>query len=37
MRTHLAEILADSYGLNEDDLAEARRLREEKADASLIY
>jgi general secretion pathway protein E len=30
MRTHLAEILANNYGLNEDDLAEARRLREEK-------
>jgi len=30
MRAHLAEILVDRYDLNEDDLAEARRLREDK-------
>ena len=30
MRAHLAEILVDRYDLNEDALAEARRLREEK-------
>ena len=30
MRTHLAEILVEQYDLNEDALAEARRLREEK-------
>ena len=30
MRAHLAEILVDQYDLNEDALAEARRLREDK-------
>jgi len=30
MRAHLAEILVDRYDLNEDALAEARRLREDK-------
>ena len=30
MGTHLAEILVDNYGLNEEDLAEAQRLRQEK-------
>jgi len=30
MRAHLAEILVDQYDLNEDVLAEARRLREDK-------
>jgi general secretion pathway protein E len=30
MRNELAQILVDDYGLTEDDLAEAQRLREEK-------
>jgi general secretion pathway protein E len=30
MRAHIAEILVDQYDLNEDALAEARRLREDK-------
>ncbi|MBT8373253.1 MAG: type II secretion system ATPase GspE [Deltaproteobacteria bacterium] len=30
MRNHLSQILVDNYGLNEDDLAEAQRLWEEK-------
>jgi len=30
MRAHLAEILVDQYDLNEDALAEARLLREDK-------
>jgi general secretion pathway protein E len=30
MRAHLAEILVNQYDLNEDDLAEARRLQDDK-------
>ena len=30
MRTQLSEILVDNYGLNEDALADAQRLRQEK-------
>ena len=30
MRAHLAEILVEQYDLNEDALAEARRLRQDK-------